>query len=278
MASTVEPPLRTCRTCGNVERNLHYRCTNCGNDYGAPPPRFSRRALITAAAVAGVVVVAALAVAIVLLLNTKSEDQARHSAAQRELVAQQAAKLRAQERPVAGRLTVARDPLPAPAARRLQVRKAELAAFQVAITQDARHRIAEGRLQGAVRETLCSNIERGISRGEELDLGIRIGRYDCVAVQSDVIKNGQIVGHLGYDYFGALDFTTGGYVLCQGVPSQSEAGRALAVTLLPRACLNAHGERLKGGFISDARDIRVPLPLLGAAGRGVTRSATPPSR
>src|SRR3954469_7643712 len=33
VASSVEPPLRTCRPCGNVERNLHYRCTTCGRDY-----------------------------------------------------------------------------------------------------------------------------------------------------------------------------------------------------------------------------------------------------
>jgi hypothetical protein len=278
MASTVEPPLRTCRTCGNVERNLHYRCTNCGRDYAASPPRFSRRAKVTAAVVAAVLLVVALAVSISLVLTTKSEDKAKQSAAQRALVARQAAKLRVQERPVGGRLTVVRDPLHAPAGQRLQTRKAELAAFEAAITADARHRIAQGRLTGSVRETLCTNIERGIPRGEELDLGIRIGRYDCVAVQRDVIKNNRVVGHLGYDYFGVLDFATGGYVLCQGVPNESEAGQALATVPLPRACLNAHGARLQGGFVSDDRDIHAPLPLLAAAGRGVTRSVTPPSR
>ena len=51
MTSPVEPPLRTCRTCGNVERNIHYRCTNCGRDYAADPPRFSKRQKVTAAGV-----------------------------------------------------------------------------------------------------------------------------------------------------------------------------------------------------------------------------------
>ena len=55
-------------------------------------------------------------------------------------------------------------------------------------------------------------------------------------------------------------------MICQGTPNQSEAGRALAVALLPRACLNTHGQRLKGGFISDPRDNSQPLPMLAAAG------------
>src|SRR5919197_1242133 len=211
-----QPPPRTCRTCGNVERNIHYRCTNCGRDYAADPPRFSRRAKITAAVVAGVLLVVGLAVAIPLLLTTKNEETAEQSAADRLAASRQAAKLR----------------------------------------------VAEGRLQGPIRETLCSNIERGVRQGEEVDLGVRIGRYDCVASQRDVVKQGKVVAHLGYDYFGALDFATGAYVFCQGTPNQSEAGRALAVALLLRACLNAHGQRLKGGFLSDPRDTRQPLPQL----------------
>jgi hypothetical protein len=178
----------------------------------------------------------------------------------------QAAKLRAAERPVAGRLAAARDQASAPAAQRLKTRRGQVGAFEVAITRDARARAAEGRLQGPIQETLCSNIERGVAQGEEVNLGVRIGRYDCVASQRDVVKQGKVVAHLGYDYFGSLDFATGAYVFCQGTPNQSEAGRALAVALLPRACLNAHGQRLKGGFISDPRDTRQPLPQLAAAG------------
>ena len=266
MASTVQPPLRTCRTCGNVERNIHYRCTNCGRDYAADPPRFSRKTKITAAVVAGVVVLAALAVAIPLLLTSKSEEHAEQSAADRLAASREAAELRAAERPVAGRLDAARDQASAPAAQRLKTRRGQVGAFEVAITRDARARTAEGRLQGPIQATLCSNIERGVPQGEEVDLGVRIGRYDCVASQRDVVKQGKVVAHLGYDYFGALDFATGAYVFCQGTPNQSEAGRALAVALLPRACLNAHGQRLKGGFLSDPRDTRQPLPQLAAAG------------
>jgi hypothetical protein len=261
MVSTVEPPLRTCRTCGNVERNIHYRCTNCGRDYAADPPRFSRRQKVTAAVVAGVVLVVGLAIAIPLLLTSKSEHTAKQTAADRAAAARRAAKLRAAQRPVAGRLAIPADP------RSTSARQAQVAALETAITRDARGRVAAGRLKGPVRETLCGPLESGVRRGDELDLGKRIGRFDCVAVLRDVVKQGKVVGHLGHNYVGAIDFATGAYVVCQANPNQSEAGRDLALAPLPPACVNAHGRRLKGGFIADPRDTRAPLPLLARAAR-----------
>ena len=261
MVSTVEPPLRTCRTCGNVERNIHYRCSNCGRDYAADPPRFSRRQKVTAAVVAGVVLAVGLAIAIPLLLTTKTEHVARQAALDRAAAARTAAKLRVAQRPVAGKLPIPADPTSR------SVRKAQVTAFQAAITHDARARVAAGRLKGPVRETLCGPLESGVLRGDELDLAKRIGRFDCVAVLRDVIKQGKVVGHLGHNYVGVIDFATGAYVVCQANPNQSEAGRELALAPLPHACVNAHGGRLKGGFISDPRDTREPLPLLARAAR-----------
>ena len=117
--TTPEPPVRTCRTCGNVERNFHYRCTNCGRDYAAPPPRFSKRAKVIAATVAGVAIVVGLAIAIPALLTTKSEKTAEQSAADRAAAAREAARLRVTQRPHAGRLAAKRDDPTAPAARRV---------------------------------------------------------------------------------------------------------------------------------------------------------------
>jgi hypothetical protein len=261
VTSTVEPPLRTCRTCGKVERNIHYRCTNCGRDYAADPPRFSKRQKVTAAVVAGVVVAVGLAIAIPLLLSGKSKDEAKQSAAGRAAAARQAARLRMAQRPVPGRLAVPVDPGSTSA------RQTQVAALEAAITRDARARVASGRLKGPVHETLCGPLESGVRRGDELDLGKRIGRFDCVAVLRDVIKQGKVVGHLGHNYVGVIDFATGAYVVCQANPNQSEAGRDLALAPLPPACLNAHGPRLKGGFIADRRDAREPLPLLARAAR-----------
>ena len=140
--------MRTCRTCGNVERNIHYRCTNCGRDYAADPPRFSRRAKGMTAIVAGVLVLVALAVAIPLLISSKDRTKSEQAAADRAAARRYAAQLRAEERPVAGRLTVVADRAGAPAAQRLRARRAQVVAFQTAITRDARGRVADGRLKG----------------------------------------------------------------------------------------------------------------------------------
>src|SRR3954454_3661499 len=142
MTSTVEPPLRTCRTCGNVERNIHYRCTNCGRDYAAEPPRFSKRQKVTAAAVAAVVVAVALAIAIPLLLSGKSKDEARQSAIDRAAAVRRAAELRVAQRPVPGRLAVPVAPSSVAA------RTAQVSALETAITRDARARVPSGRLKG----------------------------------------------------------------------------------------------------------------------------------
>jgi hypothetical protein len=259
--TTVEPPLRTCRTCGNVERNIHYRCTHCGRDYAADPPRFSKRAKVTAAVVAGLVLVVGLAIAIPLLLTDKSNDEAKQAAGDRAAAVRRAAQLRVAQTPVPGKLAVAAD------ASSVASRQAQVAALQVAITRDARGRVAAGRLKGPVHETLCTPLESGVRRSDALDLSKRIGRFDCVAVLRDVVKQGKVVGHLGHNYVGALDFATGAYVVCQANPNQSEAGRDLALAPLPHACVNSHGARLKGGFISDPRDWREPLPLLAQAAK-----------
>jgi hypothetical protein len=288
VASSVEPPLRTCRTCGNVERNLHYRCTNCGRDYAAPPPVW-RRAKLWIAVAAAVVLVAGLAVAIPLQLSAKSESEAQQSSAHRAAAAREAARLTVAQRPRTGRLVggaaarspVAVDRTDTSATERLRLRRAELGAFEAAVTRDARARFPAGRRQGGVRETLCGPLERVtrgtrlVNAGEELDLGVRIGRYDCVAVLRDVVKDGRVVAHFGHEYVGALDFATGAYVLCLAIPHPTENDARLAVAPLPHACVNAHGVRLQSGFDNDARDTRDPLPLLAQAARSRSPHAPP---
>ena len=288
VASSLEPPLRTCRTCGNVERNLHYRCTQCGRDYAAPPPVWRRARLWLAVATAALVT-AGLAVAIPLQLSAKRESQARQASAHRAAAVREAARETMAQRPRAGRLLggsaarprVAPDHADAPADERLRLRRAELAAFEAAVTRDARARFAAAGTQGRARETLCGPLERVtrgtrlVNTGEELDLGVRIGRYDCVAVLRDVVKDGRVVAHFGHEYVGALDFATGSYVLCLAFPHPTEHEARLAVAPLPRACVNAHGVRLESGFGKDARDARHPLPLLAQTARARAPHAPP---
>ena len=75
-----------------------------------------------AAIVAGVLVLVALAVAIPLLISSKDRTKSEQAAADRAAARRSAAQLRAEERPVAGRLTVAVDRAGAPAAQRLRAR------------------------------------------------------------------------------------------------------------------------------------------------------------
>jgi hypothetical protein len=284
VASPVEPPLRTCRTCGNVERNLHYRCTQCGRDYAAPPQVW-RRATLWVTVAAAVVLVAGLAVAIPLQLSAKRESEARQSSAHHAAAAREAARESVAQRPRTGRLAagsprrspVAVDRAGAFAPERLHLRRAELVAFEAAVTRDARARFVRGR----VRETLCGPLERVthgtrlVNSGEELDLAVRIARYDCVAVLRDVVKDGHVVAHFGHEYVGAVDFATGAYVLCLAIPHPTENDARLAVAPLSRACVNAHGVRLQSGFDNDSRDTRHPLPLLAQAGRAGAPHAPP---
>jgi hypothetical protein len=288
VASSLEPPLRTCRTCGNVERNLHYRCTKCGRDYAAPPPAWRRAGLWLAVAMAALLI-AGLAVAIPLQLSAKRESQARQASAHRAAAVREAARLTLAQRPRAGRLgigtpgrsRVAPDRPEAPAVKRLRLRRAELVAFEAAVTRDARARFAAAGTQGRARETLCGPLERVtrgtrlVNTGEELDLGVRVGRYDCVAVLRDVVKDGRVVAHFGHEYVGALDFATASYVLCLAFPHPTENDARLAVAPLPRACVNAHGARLQSGFAKDARDTRHPLPALAQAARSRAPHAPP---
>jgi hypothetical protein len=207
-------------------------------------------------------------------MKAKRERAERQSSVHRAAATREAERLRVAQRPRAGHLgsagrsSVAVDDPDAPAPRRLRVRRAEVAAFEAAITRDA-----AGRLKGHVRETLCGPLERVthgtrlVNAGEELDLAVRIGRYDCVAVLRDVVKDGRVIAHFGSEYVGALDFATGAYVLCLAIPHPTENDARLATSPLPRACVNAHGERLPSGFASDARDTRARLPLLARAER-----------
>jgi hypothetical protein len=262
-------PLRRCRSCGNEERSRWETCSRCGRSYYADPPRVqrTRRAALAAAAA---LLVAALAVGVPRLLSDKSRNQVTERAARARLLASEVARLRRDQRPRAGRLpAAAQDRASLPAARRLALRAGALASLETILTADARARVAAGEERGHVRETQCGPLLREVAGGrvvnttDDHDLGVRVGRFDCTAVQRDVVQDGQVVGLFGIPYVAALDFATGRYVLCKDTPPQSEAGTALAQLRLARVCFNAHGRPLQQGYVIDPRDTRDPLPALG---------------
>jgi hypothetical protein len=76
------------------------------------------------------------------------------------------------------------------------------------------------------------------------------GRYDCVAVQRDVVRDGKIVAYFGIPFVGTIDFRRGTYVLCKDNKAPSENGRALVTVVLPAACIGAEGQdRVRDGYL-----------------------------
>ena len=76
-----------------------------------------------------------------------------------------------------------------------------------------------------------------------------IGRYDCVAVQSDAIHSGQTVGKIGYAWVAALNFRTFTSVTCRNNPAQGEAGKSLGFVRLDRACIATNSRAIGSGYV-----------------------------
>ena len=65
---------------------------------------------------------------------------------------------------------------------------------------------------------------RPVEVGDETLLARRRGRYDCTAVQRDVVRGGKLVGRLGIPFVGTIDFTRGTFVHCSDVKLPGERG------------------------------------------------------
>ena len=117
------------------------------------------------------------------------------------------------------------------------------------ITADARSRTRTGEIEGPIHGTECGPFLRAPDAvPDDRVLSKRIGRYDCVAIKSDIRNDKTSVGRLGYAFVAALDFDRFTYVWCRNTPPQSERGKALAVVRLDRACLAATGRPIGNGY------------------------------
>jgi hypothetical protein len=249
LAHREEAPLRTCPSCGRTERTRDEHCPHCGYSYFERPPGQVRRRRMAAMAAGALVVIAAVAVIAVLLQDRGTRDS-RDRVTQARLIAAETARLRRIQAPRFGSDVALRPRRGASPAQRLAARHRLLLAVQVAITADARHRVATGEMRGRVSHTECGPFLRAPDAvPDDRVLSKPIGRYDCVAVQADAIQSGQTVGKLGYPYVAALDFRRFDYVICRNTPGQSEAGKALAYVRLDRACLMTNTAAVGTGYI-----------------------------
>jgi hypothetical protein len=249
LARSSEAPLRTCPSCGRQERTRDEHCAHCGFSYFARPPAAARRRRIAFLA-AGLLVLVAAGVGLAALLHDNSSRDARDRVARARLVKAEIARLRRTQAPHRGAATALKPPAGAPASQQLAARHRFVLAVQAAITADAHRRIASGEIKGPVSHTECGPFLRAPDAvPDDRVLSKPIGRYDCIAIQSDAVQRGQTVGNLGYAFVAALDFRSYRYVICRNTPAQSEAGKALAYVRLDRACLMTKTAALGTGYV-----------------------------
>jgi hypothetical protein len=202
------------------------------------------------AAAAGLVVLVAVVIGAAVLIHDRNAQDKRDRATRAQLVRAEIARLKRVQAPHRGAATALKPPADATPAQRLEARHRLLLAVQDAITSDARGRVASGELRGAIDHTECGPFLRARDAvPDDRVLSKPIGRYDCVAVQSNAIRSGKTVGKVGYAFVAALDFRRFTYVTCRNSPAQGEAGKPLAFVRLDRACLATKSRQIGSGYI-----------------------------
>jgi hypothetical protein len=249
LARREEAPLRACPRCGREERTREEHCPHCGYSYFDRPPGAARRRRIAFISV-GILVLAVLGAAIAVIAHDGSTREARDRVVHARLVAAEVARLRRTQAPHRGADVALKPPAGASRAQLLAARHRFVVAVQDAITADAKRRIGTGELKGPVGHTACGPFLRSPDAvPDDRVLSKPIGRYDCIAIQSDAVQGGKTVGSLGYAFVAALDFRSYHYVICRNTPAQSEAGKALAYVRLDRACLMTKTAAVGSGYV-----------------------------
>ena len=249
MGTDQDTPLRTCPRCGEERATRFERCPECGSSYFATPKAVVRRRWVIAG-VAAAVLAAGLAVVGVLLAGDRTDREARQKADTAKTVAALKARLRRIQAPHRGEAVALRPPARASDAEKLRARRALVVAVEGAITRDARARAKSGELDGPITRTTCGPLLRSkLAVPDDRDLAKPIGRYDCVAVKTDIKGiGGKKVAELGHPFVAALDFRRFTYTWCRNTPAQGERGVALVFVRLERACLAARGRAMGTGY------------------------------
>lgn len=248
MPATTERALRTCPHCGFEEPDDRERCSRCGRSVMASGPLRGRRRLLPWLAAGGALVALVALLVVLSKVEADRKDRDRRDVARAVTVAR--ARLVREQAPHRGAAPGLRPPAGADAERRLAARAQLVRRVETAITADARGRAARGELDGPISETQCGPFLRSPDAvPDDRVLSKPIGRYDCLAVRSDVRSGNQSVGKYGYPFVAALDFRRFAYVWCRNNPPQSERGQSLVYVRLERACLAAKGKAIGTGYL-----------------------------
>jgi hypothetical protein len=247
-------PERTCPSCGAVHATQRAFCPTCGKRYDRRFARVSdtQRWILGGLALAGVILAAVLILPGVF--DAKRSHDERVAAEHAARVAAEKRRLTREQRPMRGRPAALRPPGPtASATEQLAARRRLVTALEGAILTDARARVKSGELDGPIQRVSCGPLIRNPgNRGEEEDLSRTRGRYDCVAVKREVIKDGKVVGLYGHPFVGTADFKRFTYVWCKDNKVPGERGKPLAKVPIPAVCIGAEGRpRVGDGYLSD---------------------------
>jgi hypothetical protein len=244
-------PLERCPNCGVETRTQLARCPHCNRRYDRRLPWLTDP-MRWVLGIAGLI---AFGVACALILpgvfDERDAGNARRAADRRALEASERARLVREQRPVRGR----GEPAVGTDARQMAARLALVDALQGAIYEETRRRIASGELKGSVVRAECGPLIRTTGRApDHAALDRDIGRYDCVAVQSDVTQSGKKVGAFGHPFVGAIEFRTGEFTFCKDNKAQSERAKTLAQVRLRPECLGLppDAEPLGNGYVLPA--------------------------
>ncbi len=175
-------PALTCPSCSRLTHTEGDFCPYCGRSFVSPPePSLSARVRLPVIVVLGLVLLAVL-VGVVINVNQDNQSAARH----RRAVAAARARAAAEKQRLA----------------EVTHRRGLESTLQNAITRDASEKASQGVLtDGPPLSTACANV----SGGSSINLGARVGTYDCLAVY----RTGTSVTRSGYSYIGTINFATG---------------------------------------------------------------------
>jgi hypothetical protein len=248
-----EVPERRCPHCGEVARTEYEHCPACRRSYFEKPDRFAPRTRRILQAAAALLVAAAA-----LLVGLTLADQARHNeAGTRErraaLVAAERRRLVREQRPHHALATPRDNDHAAPRATRLARRRGLVERLEAAITADTRGRARRHEIAArAIAGTRCHALVNG-ARGDELDLGKRLGRYSCEA-EVGRATNGRVTSTLGLPFVGTIDFSRGRLTWCKDNPvGAGDVKQVLAFVRLARECTAARGPAFGSGYLIEPR-------------------------
>jgi hypothetical protein len=248
-----EAPERTCPHCGERARTEYEHCPACGRSYFARPARFSRRTRRVLQAIGGLLLAAAAAVLVIALSHQASRNKAHTRERQAAVVAAARRRLAREQRPHHAVVTLRDRDDGAPAATRRVRRRALVRRLEAAIAADARGRVRRHELAASsIRGAHCHALVNG-ARGDDLDLGKRLGRYACEAAVGTATA-GRVTSTLGLPFVGTIDFARGRLTWCKDNPvSAGDVKQVLAFVRLARECTAARGPAFGSGYLIEPR-------------------------